>query len=372
MKSRILYKFTKQHSVLIILIFTYIFFYIISSFLLFIFENNLNERCKSLLDSFWLNTVFIFSGFEDFGPKTTIGKIISFISFIVGLATITIITGKIASTFVISMLKERKMNKNLSGHITICNWNDGGEKIIKEIHAPQAEPDVEIVVLTKTEVAEEQLRNSPEFEKVYFIRCDPMLHNTLKASRITEAKSVIILAEPTALDPDATSAMIALAISKICPTDKRPHIIVEAINHRKMEHLLDAGVDEIICATDFEYGIIAQCSVIGKFGKLSQVYQQLLTYSADTNEFYIIPSSDIPSILIGKSFCDACVLFSKNRNPNNPLILVGLVRNGEVILNPRHFTDHGTETGIDLIRESDGLIVMAYDKPGTSNLSLKI
>jgi voltage-gated potassium channel len=70
-----------------------------------------------------------------------------------------------------------------------------------------------------------------------------------------------------------------------------------------------AGVDEIICASDFQYGIIAQCGILGRYGKLSEVYQQLLTYTDNTNELYIIPPEKVPPALFGKTFGDACLAF---------------------------------------------------------------
>jgi voltage-gated potassium channel len=342
----------------------YLGFYVASSLLLYFLEHDIKNpenQCETIFDAFWINTVFIFSGFENFGPITRAGKALSFLSFTMGLVTITLVTGKIASSFVIkAMMKEGKMRKDLSGHILICNWHDGAEKIVKEIHAPQADPEIEIVVLTRAEVPEENLRYNTEFEKVFFMRCDPTLHSSLKGARVSEARSVIILADQAAPDPDANTAMISLAITRLASATNRPHIVAEAVNHRKTEHLKDAGVDEIICASDFQYGIIAQCGMLGKFGKLSEVYQQLLTYSDNTNELYIIPPGEVPRVLHGKSFGELCAVFTKTRESSNPLILLGLLREGKVILNPRH--DAG-QTAATPIKESDGLVVMSYDKP---------
>jgi voltage-gated potassium channel len=385
MKSSIFVKFIKRQATLLKIISGYLVIYILLSASLFLFEHtpdkdengNLvyregklvySSRCKSMLDAFWVNTVFLLSGFEDYGPKSLPGKIISFVSFVLGLCTVTYITGKIASKLVLKEIKEKIMRNNLSGHIAICNWNLGGERIVKEIHASEAEPEVEIIVISQTDVHEEQLRHRPEFEKVFFIRCDPSLHDGLKASRISGAKSVIILADPTAPDPDAVTAMIALAVIRLCSTEKRPHIVAEAIDHRKMDHLIDAGVDEIICSSDFEYGLIAQCSMLGKYGKLSQIYQELLTYSEDTNELYIIPPDDIPITLIGKNYNETCITFLQKRDTKNPIILVGLVRNGEVMLNQRNDKTQNRQSQLEQIQETDGLIIMAYYKPDLRSL----
>lgn len=331
---------------------------------LYVSEKNVNPRCNSLFDGFWLNVVFFLSGFEDYGPTTVTGKVLSFFSFVLGIGTIAVVTGKIASTFVITAQKGHKMPSNLSKHITICNWHVGGEKIIKEIHAPQAEPDVEIIVISKADINEEQLRKHIEFEKVFFIKSDPTLHSVLLSTRIYEARSIIILADSSSPDPDANTALIALAISKICSQkENKPHIVAEAINHRKIEHLKDAGVTEIVCGEDYEYGIIAQCAI---YGKLSDVYQQLLTYSADTNEFYIIPSERVPLQLYGQTFDQISVLLSKSRATKNPLILVGMVKDSKAILNPR-LEGPGSIPNL-VFEKGDGLIVMAYDHPDLSFL----
>ncbi|MCD5383424.1 NAD-binding protein [candidate division WOR-3 bacterium] len=147
--------------------------------------------------------------------------------------------------------------------------------MVKELHKPQAEPKTEIVIVTDREINEAELRKNKAYERVFFIRSDPILHYVLKASRVNLAKSVVILANEESPDPDANSALIALAIIKLCNTGPRPHIVTEAINHRKIEHLRDAGVGEVICATDYGLGLLAQCAL---HAKLSTVYNNLLSY----------------------------------------------------------------------------------------------
>ena len=46
------------------------------------------------------------------------------------------------------------------------------------------------------------------------------------------------------------------------------------MNHRKSQHLKDAGVDEVVCAMDYGLGILAQCAL---HAKLSDAYNHLLT-----------------------------------------------------------------------------------------------
>lgn len=327
---------------------------------LYALEHGVNPRCRNLLDAYWLTTVFFFSGFEEFGPVTTGGKIISLFVFILGAGIMVVVTAKIASLFVRLELQEVKMPEDLSDHIAICNWNDRGDRIIKELHAEQAEPDTRIVVLTTAEINEMELRKSKAYENVFFMRSDPTLHDVLETSDVHRARSVILLADEKSPDPDAESALIALAITRLAGEGAKPHIVAEAMNHRKMEHLRDAGADEVVCATDYGLGVLAQCALNVK---LSEVYHNLLTYSNDTNEIYIVEGDAFPQALWGKTFAEAERLISKHRDPNNPAVLIGVKRNGHTILNPMENWPGPAEQKFERFEKEDGLVVLSYDPP---------
>jgi len=107
-----------------------------------------------------------------------------------------------------------------------------------------------------------------------------------------------------------TGAFFALAINRLCDDAgiHRPHIVAEALDHRRIKHLKDAGVDEVICAHDFGLGILAQCSINPG---LSTVYNSLLTCSDTTNEIYIV--GDVPERFCGLTFAEALVVFAQQR-----------------------------------------------------------
>lgn len=332
--------------------------------LLFLLEKGRNPRCGDLFDAFRLVLVLFLGEYEEFGPVTVVGKIIAVLSFILGVAIVATAVGKIASVFV-NIKREVKVPKEIKSHIVICNWNDKGDRIIKEIHSPQAEPETEIFIVTDKEdkeIMEEELRASSEYQKVYFIKGDPTLHSVLRNSAQAHlAKSIIILADERCPDPDAKTALIALAVTKLEKEQvKKPHIVAEVINHRKIEHLTDAGVDEWICATDYGLGIMAQCAL---YQKLSEVYHQLLTYSKDTNEIYMVAGENFPRVFIENkmTFKEVSKFLNENRDSENPVIPVGIKRGERVILNPR-------ENEFDYFKEGDSLIVIAFKAP---NLSTK-
>ncbi len=246
------------------------------------------------------------------------------------------------------------MPKEMERHIIICNWHVRGDRIIKELHSSLAAPETNIVVITDRKVNEKELRISSEYEKVFFIDSDPTLHEVLKRAHAHIAASVIILADDKFPDPDAKTALIALALTKLTKdVPKRPHVVAEVMNNHKVEHLLDAGIDEWVCSNDYGLGIIAQSAL---YGKLSEVYQQLLTYSKETNEIYIVDDHHCPRKFWGKSFRELGRLLNDHAHPENPSILLGIKRNNQVILNPR-------EDEFDKFHPGDHLIVVAFDPP---------
>jgi Trk K+ transport system NAD-binding subunit len=254
---------------------------------------------------------------------------------------------------------EVKMPKDMESHIVMCNWHDRGDRIIKELHSPLAAPETDIIVITEKDVNERELRLNPEYEKVFFIESDPTLHDVLKRARAHLATSVILLADDDVPDPDAKTALIALALAKLTKDlPKKPHVIAEVMNHHKIEHLLDAGINEWVCSNDYGLGILAQSAL---YGKLSEVYQQLLTYSKDTNEIYMVDSKHYPQGFLGKGFTEITALLNADRNPANPAILLGVKRDNSVILNPK-------EDEFDVLKSGDSLIVIAFDPPDLTYL----
>ena len=309
-------------------------------------------------ETIWKIVVYFFTGFADDPPQTVPGRFIAVAVFIVGIALVATLTGRIASYFV---RKEMGivMPKNISEHIVVCNWNERADRIVSELHSPQGIPDAEIVVIAPTEVNSAEFKGRPEFDNVTFINSDPSFHDILRICNAHRARSVILIAdeEHHPDDPDGNSALIALAIHRLCDNEdfEPPHIVAEALDHRRIQHLKDAGVNEVVCAQDFGLGILAQSSI---HQGLSEVYNRLLTYSDATNEIYII--EDIPPGFIGKTFQEASLAFSRNRSQENPAILIGIKRGDQMHLNARHEND---ECVIGGIKEGDNLIVIAFDPP---------
>jgi len=198
----------------------------------------------------------------------------------------------------------------------------------------------------------------PAYNKIFSIHEDPIRHGTLKRARVSLADTVIVLADNQSPDPDAKSAMIILALLSECRR-RRPHIISEVVNSDNSQHLTDAGADETICTTEIGVGILAHCALNKQ---LSAVYKDLLTYSFEGNEIYIVTRDHYPDEFVGKTFTQCAQVLYEKRDKKNPVVLLGIRRGDKVIMNPReHAGGFGNEECI--VGQEDALIAMAFSAP---------
>lgn len=310
-------------------------------------------------EDFWKILVYFFTGFGDDPPQTAPGRAIAILVFVVGIVLVATLTGGIAS-YLVKQNLEFNMPEHMSKHFVICNWNDRADRIVSELHSEQGAPNSEIIVIANQDVNQTQYRGKAEYENVTFIKSDPSLHDVLRVCNAHHAQAVVIIADEEfhSEDPDGNSALIALAIRRLCDDGKipPPHIVSEALDHRRIAHLRDAGVHEVVCAHDFGLGILAQSSL---HPGLSEVYNRLLTYSDATNEIYIV--DDVPEIFHGLTFADASVVFANNRCKGNPSILIGVKRGTDIYLNARQ--DERQREKLGEIRDGDSLIAISFDPP---------
>jgi voltage-gated potassium channel len=300
------------------------------------------------------NAVIALMGEYPDKPSTVAGRIVQLLLLIFGTFIFGAIVGKISSIFVTRALVQKIAMTSFRNHIILCNWNNKATAIVRQLLEANQEEPRDIVVISASEIP-----NREDFEtedRVYFIQADPTHHAALEQLQATQAKAVILLADEGSESPDEKNALIALAVKHLeqDPSLRKDiHVIGELVNLDRRRHLQEAGVDEVIAACDYSSGIIAQSAV---FKNMSAVYQQLLTYSDDSNEFYFIEPGRYPSSFWGKTFIELSHLVSQcgRQQQDNPLLLIGVRRrNGEILLNPRSYD-------FDVLTQDDALIVMAF------------
>ncbi|MBE9135878.1 NAD-binding protein [Nodosilinea sp. LEGE 07088] len=291
-------------------------------------------------------------------PKSPLGRVLQLLLLISGTFIFGAISGKISSIFVTRALQSETALSIFKDHIILCNWNDKAAGIIDQLLEGNKADPIDIVVVSAAAVGEAG-RDRPASGRVHFVQDDPTHHATLERLQASQAQAVILLADEEAEAPDDKNALIALAIKHLehIPGQQRDiHVIAELVNLSRRRHLQEAGVDEVVSARDYSAGIIAQSAM---FRNMSVVYQQLLTYSDDSNEFYFIAPGQYPNHLWGKTFTELShwvSTYSTTRQPDNPLLLLGVRRsNGDILLNPK-------AQSFDRLTADDALVVMAFRK----------
>ena len=175
----------------------------------------------------------------------------------------------------------------------------------------------------------------------------------LKRANVQAAHSVIVLAGPAEGElADAKSILIAMAVASVCKEAgvSKTYICVEGISPQNVAHLRRAGAEEIVSASDFAMMLLAQSALAHG---LSMVYRNLLTVSGQTNAVYMVP---VPASFVGKSFCELGTAMFQNRDPTNPVILIGAQTDGGIIVNPR-------PGELPVFAEDDQAVVIALERP---------
>lgn len=320
-------------------------------------EGGSNQEFDSMPKAMWNIAVYLLSGLDSGIPQSLAGRIGATVVLVLSLGVVAIFTGSIASFLVERRLgKERRMpGYNLEGHIVICNWNDKGIPVIRELHADIVRDKRPIVVISDSPEAADlpEEDDMPEFEDVFLIKGDPANEVTLKRANVHSAYSVVVLANPADGDlADAKSILIAMAVRSACSKEgaEKTHVCVESISAQNAEHLRRAGADEIVSASDFAMMLLSQSALSHGLGA---VYRNLLTVSAQTNEVYILP---VPEEFIGRSFSDLGAALFARRDPQNPVILIGAATKDGIAVNPR-------PGEIGAFAEGDKAVVIAFERP---------
>jgi len=195
-------------------------------------------------------------------------------------------------------MAERRMSGSaLCNHFVICNWNDLGDDIVRQLHAAVTGDMRPIVIVTETPEAVPQTESTvvPDpYRNVFVIPGDPTSDRILARANIAAADTAIVLSDPSqGPHADTKSVLIALAIEAIEP---QVHTIVELLSSKNRIQFQHTSVDEVICVDELTEKLLAQAAITHG---LSEFYTRLLTATDDTNEVYAI---DVPEAFHGKTY----------------------------------------------------------------------
>ncbi len=274
----------------------------------------------------------------------------------------------------------------LEKHFVICNWNELGDEIIRQLHAPVLGDARPIIIITDRPETIPQIEPEADdpYRNVFVVPGDPTSDRVLERANIARADTAIVLADMR--DPehaDTRSVLIALAIEAIEP---EVHTVVELLKSRNRIHFRHTSVDEVICIDELAEKLIAQSALTHG---LSEVFIRLLTATEDTNEVYII---DVPPPFVGKPYrlLEQALL----EYDREPVILVGVqtlephadrqgtvrdrygnpVHRPQLTINPPPAGSPAARPPLKtreyILTERDKLFVIAYRPPSLEGLTL--
>ena len=333
--------------------------WLVGATVLWLVEHRSNPDFQSVSSAFWNIAVYLFSGLDSGQPETMAGRLVAGAVLVMSAGVVALLTGEIASFLVERRLgRDFKMPaKSMSKHVVICNWNDKGLGIVRELHAQQNGERYPILIVSNDAAAAdlpEDRDAEPElYDDVFFIKGDPAKELILERANVGDAHSVIILADPAAGElADAKSILIAMAVNKL----RNDHqgslwICVECLQAQNVEHLQLAGADQVISASEFALKLLCHSA---RYLGISQVFRDLLTTTGDSNEIYMLR---VPGHWHGKTFTELAEALTRDAvGKEEPILLMGVKRGRELLINPRSHE-------ITPLAEDDEAIVLAYTDP---------
>lgn len=345
--------------------------WIVGGLLVFAVEHD-NPEFASPGDAVWNIAVYLFSGLDSGKPQTPLGKILVIAILISSTIALALITGSLASMF---MEIRTKGQFNMpdkykpQDHYVICNWNNKSIPLIQQMHADELEEKRTIIIISDNQDACDfgnELSKRLEMGNVFLIKGDPAESYNLQRAHLEGAHSIIILADmEDKVNADGKSIFICMAIKELLEEanldeidsyDKtRRFITVEAMNPSNVKHFERAGANEVICEEEFGMLLLSQSAY--QHG-LASVFKDLMTFSDDgddSNELYrmVIPEEDIKNKI---TFTELAAKINKNRDPDDPVVLVGGYSGtfGRYILNPKVS---------QVFEEGDEALLLAWSKP---------
>jgi voltage-gated potassium channel len=288
----------------------------------YVFEVGVNEAFKSLWDTLWWTMVTLTTvGYGDKYPVTVGGRILGIFMMVLGVASVGIVTGRIASFLVDKQIKARGgliVLDRKKGHFVICGWKAELEAILEKILT--VDPDLKPTDLVLVNDAEPQeidhIRSIPKFKTIKFIKGDYIDEKVLGRANVKNAGTVLILADSSKnfslQEVDSRTVMAAITIDSM---NKDVYTCAELIDEKFVKYLKLANCDEIILTREYSRELLANAA---SASGISHIAAELLNpYKRG------LVTVDFQPVFIGKPFKDLQDYF-KSSHGN---LVIGLLEN---------------------------------------------
>lgn len=342
--------------------------WLIGAAIMFYIERSNNVNFSTMRSASLSILLYIFSGAEGRIPVTTTGWMVFVVMLVAGILVGAYITGEFASEIMRHTFGGVKMDKKLAKEsILVIGWSSHSETLIEDFFNAFSDgmPECGITVFTEQSIEANRIH---EYTKkgVTFLSGNCLEKSILDRIDAQSSRSIIIMADESAKDPDAKTALVALELrslfrKKHLADDARPRICAEVLDSTRIDLVRDAGADAIVCHQNFGLALLAQAAFSDK---LLDVYQTLVGCNRNNCEIYLLSSthnghSDIPSTtwknrFHGRTFHEASSEIHGMSEARNPMILMGIRRGNQVLLAPK---DHVQ------LEDGDDLIILAWKLP---------
>jgi len=261
-------------------------------------EKSSNKPFGSVYDViYWAVVTICTVGYGDITPHNVFSKILTSFLIIIGVLLVSFMTATFASIFTATRIREGMGLKKIemNKHIVICGYNDQIDEVIQGLKstARSALPDIVLInSQPESDISDLSVR-FPDIS-LQFVFGDYTSESTLMRASITEASSVIILADPgpdNSGKPDERTLLATLTIKSLV---KELEVCAEVLDAANVPHLKRAGVDQVVVAGEFN-GFILANAVLSP--GIPQALRDIITEKGSD-----MRRVDIPKDLIGTTF----------------------------------------------------------------------
>jgi voltage-gated potassium channel len=209
---------------------------------------------------FWyVMTTVTTTGYGDFVPETTIGRLYGLFLYFFGIGLIGIVIGKIVEGYGIyqKLKEEGKLSFKGKGHYVIIGWSNKARHTMNELLS--IDDQAKIVLI-------DNLPKIPvENENLIYVQGDPTDKTTLQQANVQDANAVIIYSKDNEMDPvsaDGKSLIIVSSVEGYAVELKTEiYTIVEILKKKHIPNFKHANVDEFVVADEALSDLMAKSAV---------------------------------------------------------------------------------------------------------------
>ncbi len=225
---------------------------------------------------YWAVVTLTTVGYGDLVPSSLPGRILGMVIMASGVVLLSALSANLASLLVERKAQQRMglLQVYLSNHIVVLGWNLLTHSLLRTLLDTVAEDSTQLVLVNELpqEKREELLYQLGSKNRIHFVYGNPTQKSIQAKSCLDKAKVVYIVAQE-GLEPaeaDQQSIYAALTLRSLAPNVP---VYGEVLLHQNREHLLRAGVSEILARGETGHHILG---LMGTSPTILPFFQQLL------------------------------------------------------------------------------------------------